>query len=162
MKCATMLGFVIVLVLGSGPSIIAADPSTESHRDAASELLELMNVERTMMAGASAMVDAMAQQNPQLESYRDVILKWAEGFMNWETFGSKFVALYTESFTEPELRELIAFYNTPTGKKALTLMPELVQRGAALGADVASEHMQELEQMISERAAELEQQSTKP
>jgi hypothetical protein len=34
--------------------------------------------------------------------------------------------LYAKHFTENELRDLIAFYKTPTGRKTLAVMPELM------------------------------------
>lgn len=149
-----ILALLFWLCIGFSP--VAADSPSTSHQEAATELLKLMDVEASMLSAASAMTDAMIQQNPTMEPYRDVLLDWAGSFMTWETFGPKYVALYVDVFTESELRELIGFYKTPTGKKALALMPELMQRGMALGAEVANEHSGELEEMIRERAAQLE------
>ena len=129
---------------------------TGDHAEAAIELLEIMDAERTMMGGATAMTDAMTQQNPMLMPYRDVILTWAESFMTWEVFGPKLVNLYTEAFSEDEIEALIAFYQTPTGQKSIDLMPELMSRGAMIGAEEAQKHQAELETMLRERAAELE------
>ena len=39
--------------------------------------------------------------------------------MNWT------VEVYAPRFTTDEIRQLIAFYNTPTGKKAAKLLPEI-------------------------------------
>lgn len=108
------------------------------------------------------MVDAMIQGNAVLAPYREVVLTWAKGFMTWDTFGPKLTAIYTETFTETELREIIAFYKTATGQKALALMPELMQRGARMGADEAQKHLPELQEAIRKRAAELEKPSTQP
>jgi hypothetical protein len=63
--------------------------------------------------------------------------------------------MYTEAFTEQELRDLIVFYRTPTGQKALTLLPELVSQGAQLGMIEARARQSELQQLIQRRAAEL-------
>jgi hypothetical protein len=115
-----------------------------------------------MLAGTEAMVGAMIQQNPNLERYRDVFMKWAEGVMTWEAFAPKYVEMYTEAFTEAELREITAFYKTPTGQKTLELMPRLMQRGAEVGMEVANRNMPELERMIQERDAELEQETGVP
>jgi uncharacterized protein len=152
----------LIAIAAVGLPAVAADSPSETHKQAATELLRVMDVERTMIGGASAMTDAMVQQNAMLAPYRDVILKWAGTFMTWETFGPKFVTLYTESFTESELRDLLAFYRTPTGKKALAVMPDLMQRGAMLGGEVAKEHAPELERMVRERATELEKRAAKP
>ena len=110
-------------------------------------------MKRTIIA--LAMADAMIRQNPVLGPYRDVILQWASKFMTWKNFEPKFVDLYANSFTADELRQLDAFYRTPVGQKAPTLMPEMTQRGALIGSGVTQQHLGELQQMIRERAAEL-------
>lgn len=56
---------------------------------------------------------------------------------------------------------MIAFYRTPTGKKALTLLPELMQKGAALGASVGQAHEAELVQMIEEKKKILDAETPK-
>ena len=150
MRLAT-IGLIAALVTGAP---VRATP--DSHEQAAAELLDVINLRKTMTDGASVMVDAMIQGNASLAPYRDVLQKWTNKIMTWDALGPKMIALYAESFTEAELREMTAFYRTPTGKKAVALMPELMRRGALLGAEVAKEHTHELEQMVRERASELE------
>lgn len=41
--------------------------------------------------------------------------------------------LYTNEFTDAELKELIKFQSSPTGQKAAKLMPKLTQQGMVLG-----------------------------
>jgi hypothetical protein len=147
---------IALLLLAFSQQVIAQDAPVSPGREAAArELVELTNLEHDMMAGATAMMDAMVLQSPQLEDYRDVILARAQSVMSWEVFGPKFVRMYAEAFTEQELRDLIAFYRTPTGKKALTLLPELLSQGAQMGAIEARSRQSELQQMIQRRAEEL-------
>ena len=115
----------------------ADTPAVDTHAQAATELLTTMNVEKQMAVGAEVMADQMIRQNPVLGPYKDVILKWAATFMTWDTFGARLVAVYEESFTEAELRELNAFYKTALGQKALTVMPGLFRQSAELGSTVA-------------------------
>lgn len=37
--------------------------------------------------------------------------------------GDQFVKIYSYTFSEPELKEILAFYKTPTGKKVIELEP---------------------------------------
>jgi uncharacterized protein len=152
----------LIAVVLLGTPVVAAEAPKASHRQAAEEFLVVMNLEKAMMSGASTMVDAMIQGNASLGPYRDVILQWAGTFMTWETFGPKLTDMYADSFTESELREMTAFYRTPTGQKALALMPDMMRRGGMLGAEVARQHMPELERMVKERAAQLEKPASKP
>jgi hypothetical protein len=121
-----------------------------------------MDLERTMMAGATAMIDLQVQQNATLGPFRDVMLKWAGKFMTWGAVSGPLTDLYTQTFTESELKEMTAFYKTPTGRKTLTEMPSLMQKSAALGAELAKAHTPELEQMIRDRAEEIQKATEKP
>lgn len=136
-------------------SAVADTSVSASHKQAAVDLIDLMGLEEQMMGGASAMVDVMSSQSPELRPYGDVILEWAESIMTWETFGPQMTDIYVRAFSENELRDLVAFYKTPTGKKAISLMPELMQEGAQLGANEAQKHIPRLQQMIEARRAEI-------
>lgn len=151
----TILYACVALFFLLGNGAVADTPVSASHKQAALDLIELMGLEEQMMGGASAMVDAMSSQSPELRPYRDVILDWAESIMTWETFGPKMTDIYVQAFSEGELRDLVAFYKTATGKKAISLMPELMQQGAQLGANEAQKHIPRLQQMIEARRAEI-------
>ncbi|HYX23084.1 MAG TPA: DUF2059 domain-containing protein [Thermoanaerobaculia bacterium] len=134
----------------------------DSHRQAAVELLKVMNMENAMIAGASSMLDAQAQSNPGFAPYRDVVQKWVEKYLTWDAVGPRMTDLYEAAFTEPEIRDLIAFYKTPTGQKALAKMPVLMQQGMQIGMEVTQQHKAELEALIHARGEELEKARKKP
>lgn len=72
---------------------------------------------------------------------------FAENF-KWEDVKPLLVTLYTDSFTEAELNDLVTFYQTPTGKKSAALMPILTQKGMALGMSRIQAHMPEFQQKV--------------
>ena len=150
------LTVVTMLVLALLPlAAWGAEPGA-SHRQAAAELLRMMDMEKAMLSGSNAMLDAQIHSNPALAPYRDVFQKWVGKYLTWDAVGPRMTDLYMQAFTEPELRDLIAFYKTPTGRKSLEKMPALMQQGAQLGMEVAQQHKAELEEMIRARKAELE------
>ena len=160
-----MRTLTIALILGATALALPArsePPPLEPHAQAAKELLQTIRVEKNMAAGAEAMANVLIQRNPTLGPYKDVILKWAASYMTWETFGTRLVILYEEAFTEHELRDITAFYKTPSGQKALTMLPQLASKMAELGASVAQEHAAELDTMLRERAAELGKTQAQP
>ena len=140
----------------------AAEQISASHRAAAEQLLELMAPEQSMRGGAAAMTDAMIASNPGLAPYRDVVLDWASRYLTWEVIGPQMAALYADAFTESELRDLIRFYQTPTGQKTVRLMPELTSKGAMIGQQAAEQHIEELDAAIRKRAGELEATGATP
>lgn len=69
------------------------------------------------------------------------------------------IDLYAEAFTETELEEIRAFYATPTGRKTIQLMPELMAKGAQIGSQRIQQNIQELEIMIRKETERLQKQS---
>lgn len=152
----------------ASPATAAAAPApaaraiTPGARAAAEQLLHLMNVEQVLRSSTESAFDAQVKAQPLMAPFRATMQTWADRYLTWEQFGPKMTQIYAEEFTEPELRQLIAFYQTPIGRKTASLSPVLTRRGAQVGAEVAEEHMAELEQMIKARAAELQQQGAFP
>ena len=151
-------GVIVLLsicVLGFGGMTVVQE-SASSHDQAVLDLLRLMGLERTLMGAATAMVDAQITANPAIAPYRDVMLEWISKYFTWDAMVPDLSKIYKETFTESELRELIAFYQTPTGQKSLAKIPELMQKGAAVGVTLAQQHTAELEVMLQERKKQIE------
>jgi hypothetical protein len=127
-----------------------------SHREAAAKLLVVMKVESAIMPSLNTIVDAQIKQNPAMGQYRDIIMAWAKTNLTWENISPRFVGLLTDAFTEQEIHEMTAFYETPTGQKTLTEMPEVWVKASTIGAALAHEHSAELQKMIGDRRKELD------
>jgi hypothetical protein len=137
----------------------AAGPRTSSHDQAVHELFRVMGLQQSAVLGATTMIDAQVQANPAIEPYRDVMVDWATKYLTWDAMLPEMTAIYKDTFTEPEVREMIAFYRTPTGKKVLDTMPEVMQRSAGVGVALAQKNQGELEKMVTQRRRELEKAS---
>lgn len=144
---------------GSSTGGPPAEP-TPGAMAAAEELLGVMDIEQVMRTSAMSMLNAQIEAQPMLAPFRDVMEEWVAKYMSVETMGPRLARIYAETFTEGELRELIAFYGTPLGKKLAERTPELTRRGGEVGREVAEEHTEELQAMIAARAAELEKSRT--
>ena len=55
---------------------------------------------------------------------------------------------YTQEFTEPELKQLTAFYKTLLGQKAVEKMPKLLFIGGQIGMRRVQANEAEFRQMI--------------
>ena len=149
---------VLLALLACAPAYAVEAPPPDSHLAAATDMLQAMNIEKQMAAGTNAMADLMIQQNPTLGPYKDVLLKWAAGFMTWDKFGARLAVMYKSVYTESELREIAAFYRSPTGQKYIANMPKMLHDQAELGSMVAREHANELQAMIQARTDEIQRQ----
>ena len=111
-------------------------------------------------SGAEVILAAV-RSNPQLAPYEDVFRTWYWDAIASADLEGKMIALYAETFSEQEIRDLTAFYRTPLGRKALEKMPELTRRGAEIATVAAEESQTELERRLEERHEEIERRETK-
>lgn len=137
-------------------SAFAAGSPSPARMKAATELLNVMDAQRASEAGIQATLDNLIASQPKMAPFRSVFMAWAAKYVSWQELGPRIAALYANSFTTRELEDLIHFYQTPTGRKAAQVMPDLAKQAMLVGASLAREHTPELQQMIRARAAQLQ------
>ncbi len=133
----------------------AAAPS-ESHLKAAAELLDLVHVDRSTSQALDVVLKLQLRQQPNLEPYEHTLRAFVQKYMSWESLKGDYARIYADALSETELRQMIAFYRTPTGQKAIKMIPELMAKGAALGQSRVQENREELQRMIRRRQKEIE------
>jgi uncharacterized protein len=145
----TLYGCLLTIALVCYPFV--ARGNEQSHRKAAENLLIVMEVDKSLPKIAEQVVETQLQQNPQLASQRESFQKFFHKYLNWESVKEETITVYTQEFTEPELKKLAEFYKTPLGKKANEKMPQLVFISGQIGLKKAQGNQAELRQMIEER-----------
>jgi hypothetical protein len=155
LAAAPALGWQAAAAASGAPQ--AASAPVGGHEAAARELVRLTDLKRLTLDASGAMIDGQVKANPAMAPYADIMRAWIVRVFQQIDFEGIVVKLYQDAFSEAELRDLIAFYHTPTGRKALTVMPELMQKGMAIGMEKAQEHTAELQELIAKRSKELEQ-----
>lgn len=123
-----------------------------SHRAAAEALLNLMDMEKLMAQSVDQMLQMQVQQNPAIAPYQTQMKTFLAKYMSWTSMKDDMVKIYAGEFTEAELKELTAFYQTPLGRKTVQKMPALLQKGAEMGQKRVQEHLPELQAAIQAEA----------
>ena len=136
-----------------------AQPTADAHA-AARQLVDLMTGPLKSGQMADALIQVQLQANPDLKPYDDILHRWVKSIFEGDEFESAIVKLYEEAFSAEDLKILVAFYSSPTGRRAIATLPELMQKGMMFGVTLAQQHVPDLTAMIKERAEELKQ--TKP
>lgn len=131
---------------------------TDSHTQAVNELMEVMNMKQQMEESAERMFELQAKQMPQIAQYKDIMLDFFNKYINWETIGEDIKQVYKNSFTEEEIRDLIAFFKTDTGQKFTTQNPEINQQIAEISQSIVMQHQAELQGKIMEAMQDQGQQ----
>jgi hypothetical protein len=121
----------------------------------ATKLLDLAGTSELMAQGfeiglkpALARMKAQGMPDELINSIHAESKRFFEANFKWEEVEPLIVKLYTDSFTESELRDLVSFYETPTGKMAASLLPTLTQEGAALAMTRIQSKMPEFQQRV--------------
>ena len=137
----------------------AAAATSPGSAAAAQELFTAMKLPASLNDTTAAMIDSEIARNPGLTPYRELMLQWLRKYMTWDAIQPELVKMYTTTFTEAELKEMAKFYGSPVGQKALEKMPEMMQRVAMTGAQIAQPHSDELRAAMSARSDELRKEA---
>ena len=162
----------LALSLACGTTLLRADaPDEAKRREAAEELLKARHTEDIVNGTVNRMGEmtdrisdqAAKQAGPPVDQKefaqklrteaRDMIKK----DFNWEALRPEFVQAYSQAFTEKELKELTAFYETPLGKKLIATEPEISGKLSKLSQEKAMSIMPRVVQHLREMVA-----ATKP
>jgi hypothetical protein len=157
----------VALLLCIGAPVFADEAS---HAAEAEKFLKLTNADRIavpvhaqvqqMFAQRFSQTQAPITQKATLERYQAKADAELEKAIGWDKLEPELVKLYTETFSEAELKELMAFYKTPLGNKVLAQMPQLAGRSA----QIAQAHLQpavpQVNKLLNDMTAEL--QAAKP
>lgn len=121
---------VFCLLLGAGPS--AAQEASPSHLAAARELILATGSLTSIDEILPSLVEEVRKQavtRPELVKDLDEVLKGLAPELELQRQQAFNIATraYAKWLTEPEIRETLVFYKTPTGAKFARIQPELTE-----------------------------------
>jgi uncharacterized protein len=130
----------MLLLAGANPFVASAENLTPEKRADIERLLEMTGALSVgkQMAGAVAAQFAQALKNARPDIPQrviDVLPQEVEAVFgaNINSFKATMIPLYDKYFTGAEIKEMIRFYSTDLGQKAIRVMPALMQEGMAAG-----------------------------
>ena len=127
----------------------------------AEKLFSTLGMEASMNQTIENILNMQLQQNPSLAPYKEVMLEFFRKHMSYEALKPDLIAIYAEAFTADELKAINSFYLTDAGKKTISIMPTLAQKGGQLGVKRMQTHMYELQEMIKTEAARIQSNQAK-
>ena len=137
-----------------------------SHAADAERFLKLARAERLtvpvyaqvqqMFAQRFAESQAPESQRALLERYQAKANAALEKAVGWEVVKPDLVKLYTSHFDEQEMQELLAFYQSPLGRKVLEKMPMLTAQSARLTQNRLEAAVPRVNKLLADMTAELQ------
>ncbi len=144
----------VALVLFAGFNVNAqTKPAyTPAHLQAAETLLKSTGIDKQFGEITNTLLSTLGNQIPadKKASFVEVMKKFMGKYFNWEMMKAELSIMYASEFSEADLKEATAFYNTPTGKRFSEKLPILTQKGALMGQKIIQDHQTELQQMMQE------------
>ncbi|MDH3619311.1 MAG: DUF2059 domain-containing protein [Gammaproteobacteria bacterium] len=146
--------FFLVLILSA-----SSTAQQQTHSDAATALFEAMHSEEAMQETFERVFSQLPELQTQMgvpedrqakseQRLKEVTTMIQEVFTS-ERMRDQFIAVYTEVFTEQELRELADFYTSPIGKKYVEKQPELAQAAMKITGEMMQELMPRIKEISS-------------
>lgn len=136
-----------------------------SHAANAETFLKLAHADK-LTAPIYAQVDQLFEQRfmqaqapeskkAQLETYQAKAKASLDKAVAWDKLKPEMVKLYTTNFSEQELKDLIAFYQSPLGKKVQETMPRVTQQSAQLAQSKLEAAVPEVNKLLADMTKEL-------
>ena len=148
-RAAALLGISLVLAVAGAARAAEPPQAMSAHEQAARALYRQIGG-----AGVRKVRDqilAGVRERPAVAPLEDVFRGWYDGVISrWDREG-EMAQLYMAAFSEQELRDLLAFYRTPAGRKITEKLPDLIQKEAERSRSFSDEHRPELEILIAAR-----------
>lgn len=126
-------------------SATAFDEEEERHYRAAADLLEVLDLEKRAEKSVDAAVEDYLELKPGMKDHEEGVREFYGKYLGWESLENEMLDLFTGEFSEKEIREMVEFYGTPTGKKAAAMIDVLYREGVAARAGRAESKIMELE-----------------
>lgn len=151
---------ISLIALAVVPALAAAEekPTSDSYRKTLSTLLELTGAdaagEQISYAIAQQTLGGIAATGTQItEQIQQVVVEEAVAefqprFSKIDFLTNLYQPLYAEHLNEKELQELLAFYQSALGQKALGALPAISQRAAMSLQEATLEQIPEFQKKV--------------
>lgn len=153
-----------VRALCTAAMLVCAGPvmaDTASHNASAEAFLMMAHADKLgtpvymqvqqMFAQRFAQSNAPDSKKATLESYQAKANAALDKAIGWDKLKPEMVKLYTSSFTEQELKDLVKFYQSPLGQKIVQKMPQVTEQSAEL----TQTHLQEAAPVVNKLLADM-------
>lgn len=153
MKPNHALGIAFAAFMFFAAAMPAYAQMSDSKKALIEELLDVTNTREMalmmgdhMIANMKAMTQTPNLNDAQFETIASIVKE--EFGKEIDTFLDMVVPVYDKHFTEAELQELVAFYKTPIGQKAIETLPKITSEIAPLSQQWAISIMPKVQSRI--------------
>lgn len=145
---------MLAALLAFAAPAAAQEEPTPGEVQAGRELLEASRTRENFIRALEMGLEQGAGTDELTPAVRQALTNFMNEHFRYEDLEPDFVRMYTELFTEEEMRGMAAFYRTPLGQRMVEMLPELTVRSQAIVNDRLQAAMPELMETIMEAMEE--------
>ncbi len=140
-------------------SLIYVNADEERSTKVVHELLKTMNKSEQYKKNVERIMDMQTKQNPTMTPIlKNTMFEFFNKYMGWDRVKDDLAKIYMKNFTDNELKELIAFYKTPIGQKAASLLTASDIKVDQMWQLRVQKNMPELQQKMQESMKKAQEQ----
>jgi uncharacterized protein len=153
--------FVTLLILS-----VFAQAADDAKQKRLEELLAVMNMTalidqmysqlEVQLKSMSTQMGVKPEDKPIVDKYYGKMIQLFKNEITWDKMKPALIDVYSRNFSEKEIADMIAFYETDTGKAVIKKMPEVMQQSMQVTSQLYQPIMPELQQLSKDFAAELQ------
>jgi hypothetical protein len=144
----------------STPQNVASSKPVDGKTALAMQVMEITNFDRLIESMRSQVAASIEQSagaanqcaaaKPEFDEFAKALSEKLTETLMSNDFKVDVAAVYAETFDESELRDLIAFYKSPLGKKLIARMPELTSKSMQISQSRIQAIRPDLEKIVAE------------
>ena len=143
----SILAALALALLCAGPAMPQAAGS-EAKRQDIRKLMELTGAAKVGQQIAAQMIPMFKQGNPQVpQKFWDDVMKEFDA----KSMIDLIVPIYDKHLTQDDVKGLIAFYQSPLGRKMTSVMPQIAQESMQVGQQWGMQIAQRVQKRLEEQ-----------
>lgn len=139
----------VLLVAAAGTRTFVAEQAPAASPQGR-ELYKTLGGDKLTLQTLQAIL-SIAGRDPKVAPYEGIIRVWLDNSMSSSHFEDDMARYYSTTFTDKELKDILAFLKTPTGQKLVNQMPGIIQHAANLSGVMMENNRAALEQAMGKR-----------
>lgn len=149
-KSLVLVVMCVAMLFAAAPSVSAQAPSAE-YKTMLQKMLEVSGTMESAKVMVPQMVSMVKQQSPGIPN------AFWDGFQKkWEAkldgrLTELYAPIYQKFLTLDDLKKIVAFYESPVGKKLSAATPAMMGEGMQVGQKLGMEIVTELQQELQAR-----------
>jgi len=133
----------------------------QSHKLVDSVMLQMESLMQQTIVEATKGKPIPAKLQKNIDQRHDELVALMKELLDWKKIEPMYVRIYQQTFTQPEVDGMIAFYKTPAGQAVIGKMPMAMQTTIDEMQGLMGPAMQKLQQTQLDIVAELKAENKK-